>query len=304
MNFINFAKTISKAAKHGTAKSASFEITKHCNLQCKHCYRRDFSGQDLSDKKWLQIFKRLSDEGYAQAGWVGGEPLLRKNLIAKGKEYFHINAVITNGTIPLPRWPDTLFGVSVDGTEEIYKKIRGEYLNNQYQIVKQNIKKGIENGNHVFVLMTIHQINQAIIEEFVDYWHNENVSGVVLDFYTPQADEKKETIWLDWEKRDEVIDRIVKLRNKYGTFLPWNDPATLNKMRSKNCKKYTDQCRQLNTSPSKNRLKLNYKGNRLYPCIMGMENPNESKIDCDRCGCIFAFPLSWQAKLTSIKTAF
>ena len=100
-------------------KGVGFEITKNCNLKCKHCYRRDFQGEDLSDEKWIEIFKKLKDKGCSQAAWAGGEPLLRKRLIEVGKEYFPINVLITNGTIPLPKWEDVLFGVSLDGMPEI-----------------------------------------------------------------------------------------------------------------------------------------------------------------------------------------
>jgi MoaA/NifB/PqqE/SkfB family radical SAM enzyme len=304
MDLNRLAKAIVKTAKQGTPKSVAFEITKKCNLHCKHCYRRDFSGRDLSDKKWIEVFKNLDEEGYVQAGWVGGEPMLRKDLIAKGRRFFQVNAVVTNGTIPLPKWPDVLFGVSVDGNRKIYKEIRGEFIPNQYELVTNNILDGIKNGNKVFVLMTIHKINQGIIEEFVENWHKKNVTGVIFDFYTPQINESKNSIWLGWKERDKVIDRIMKLRKKYGKFLPWNPPSLMKKMKSDVCKRYTNNCPKTSMSPDKKKLKLNYKGNRLYPCIMGRENIKDSKIDCDRCGCIFAFPFGWQGYLTSIKTAF
>ena len=168
MNFKKLSTALYQTIKHGTTKSLGIEVTKKCNLRCKHCYRRDFTGKDLSIKEWTKIFKKLKSQGYIQAGWVGGEPLLRQDLIKEGKKYFPINAVITNGTIPLPKWTDTLFGVSVDGTPEIYKEIRGEFIKDQYKLVENNILNGIENGNNVLVLMTIHKINQHCLEEFVE----------------------------------------------------------------------------------------------------------------------------------------
>ena len=130
-------------------------------------------------------------------------------------KFFPINAVITNGTIPLPKWNDVLFGVSVDGTKGIYREIRGNFLKDQYERVRKNILDGIKNGGKVFVLMTIHKINESIIEEFVEDWRKQGVTGVILDFYTPQVDEPNDPIWLVFKDRDKVIDRILKLRKNY-----------------------------------------------------------------------------------------
>jgi len=297
-------RTLQKLALNRQMKAVAFEITKNCNLKCKHCYRRDFKGQDLTDKQWINIFKKLEKQGFIQAGWCGGEPLLRKELIEKGKKYFPINALITNGTISIPKWNDMLFGVSVDGTPDIYEKIRGNTIKNQYNVVKNNILEAIKNGNTVFALMTIHKINQGVLEEFAESWFKRSVSGVIFDFYTPQIDEPKDTIWLSFKERDKVIERIMKLRKKYGEFLPWNTPEMLNKMKSENCKIHTDNCRKQAFEKEPTSLKLNFKGKRMYPCIMGAGSLKEAKIDCDRCGCIFAFPADKQALWTSFKTIF
>jgi MoaA/NifB/PqqE/SkfB family radical SAM enzyme len=290
--------------KWRAAKAISFEITKKCNLQCKHCYRTDFNGEDLSDEEWIRIFTKSREQGFIQACWVGGEPLLRKNLIEVGKKFFPINAIITNGTIPLPVWSDTLFGVSVDGTEEVYKKIRGAFLEDQYERVKKNIMDGVRAGNKVYVLMTIYRLNKDVIEKFVENWHKEGVTGVILDFYTPSLNELNDPLWLGFDERDRIIGKIFALRKKYGDFLPWNTPGVLNNMKSANCKANTDRCRAQAFIKDPNSLKLNFKGNRMYPCVMGAERLEDAKIDCERCGCIFAFHFDRQAIGTSLKTVF
>jgi len=293
---------IKNFASQGKIKGAGFEITKNCNLKCKHCYRRDFQGEDLTDEKWLEIFKNLKDKGYSQVAWAGGEPLLRKKLIGFGKEYFPINVLITNGTIPLPQWDDVLFGVSLDGTPAIYEKIRGSSLKGQYDLVKKNILDGVKNGNKIYVLMTLNKLNKNVLEEFTKLWLNTGVKGMIFDFYTPQKDKINDPLWLSFKERDEVIEQISQLRKQYEDFLPWNTQGVLEKMKSKNCKKYTDKCQQ--QTSNEGLIKLSYKGKRLFPCVMGAESLAEAKIDCDRCGCIFAFPFDSQALWTSIKAIF
>jgi MoaA/NifB/PqqE/SkfB family radical SAM enzyme len=297
-------RTISGIAKCRAAKAVSFEITKTCNLHCQHCYRRDFEGDDLSDDEWIKKFQEFKDKGYIQAAWVGGEPLLRRNLLEIGRNYFPINAIITNGTIPMPKWNDCLFGVSVDGTKEIYEKIRGNVLIDQYEKVRSNILDAVKNGNKVFVLMTIHKINQGAIEEFVKDWKGQGARGVILDFYTPQVNEPNNSIWLGFRGRDKVIDRISALRKKYGEFLPWNTPLVIDKMRSSKCPKATGNCRKWSLAQDPVSLRLNFKGKRMYPCIMGAQDLKDATIDCGRCGCIFAFLFDVQSYWTSLKTIF
>ncbi len=89
----------------------SIDVTTKCNLRCKHCYffSYDQDGRtDLTDEEWLKIIESMQKGAhpYYSCTWVGGEPLLRKGLIEKGRRYFKANRVVTNGTLPIPDWPD------------------------------------------------------------------------------------------------------------------------------------------------------------------------------------------------------
>ena len=94
----------------------SVDTTYRCNLKCKHCYfRKQKHKNELSVEEWLPILREWHKKGVIHCTWVGGEPLLRKELIEKGKEIFPFNWVITNGTISIPDWKDVTFFVSIDG---------------------------------------------------------------------------------------------------------------------------------------------------------------------------------------------
>ncbi len=304
MKFGKLFDVFRTSVSHLSFRGVAFEITKNCNLRCKHCYcyEKGSKFKDISDEKWIKIFEDMKKWGVVQAGWVGGEPMLRKDLISIGKEHFPINAIITNGTIPLPKWNDVLFGVSLDGTPGVYEKIRGNLIKNQYKKVENNILDGVEKGNKICALMTINKINQHVIEKFVERWYNTGVNGVIFDFYTPQKDVKNDPIWLSFKERDEVIERLIDLRKKYKGFLPWNSIRVLNSMKSEVCKIHTSNCRTRGLKEDISVLKLNYRGKRSYPCIMGEEKIQDAKIDCDRCGCIFAFPQDLSVMWTSLKT--
>ena len=117
----------------GTPKGTitAIDITNRCNLRCKHCYFYTYDYEEkpeFADDEWIDKLERLqeTDFPFYQCSWVGGEPLLRKNLIECGMKYFKSNLIVTNGTIELPNLPDVNFYISVDGTREMHDTIRGK----------------------------------------------------------------------------------------------------------------------------------------------------------------------------------
>ena len=100
----------------------SIDVTQKCNLRCKHCYffEHEQPERALSVDEWVALlegWKRTRSRWefpFYQCSWVGGEPLLRPEVIARCRKFFRYNLVVTNGTLPLPDWPDVDFYVSVD----------------------------------------------------------------------------------------------------------------------------------------------------------------------------------------------
>lgn len=120
-----------KIANQVEPGSASIDISTACNLRCAHCYvyrnervPYEFNRlPQMSDEEWIARIERLKEEHphIAHTTWVGGEPLLKKELLRKGVRLFKYNWVITHGTIPIPDdFKNTAFIVSLDGPEEYH----------------------------------------------------------------------------------------------------------------------------------------------------------------------------------------
>src|SRR5438105_15362673 len=68
----------------------SVDVSKECNLRCKHCYffEQDYDFE-LSVDQWMQKLEDLKSKSkpweypFFQCSWVGGEPLIRKDLIER-----------------------------------------------------------------------------------------------------------------------------------------------------------------------------------------------------------------------------
>jgi MoaA/NifB/PqqE/SkfB family radical SAM enzyme len=259
----------------------SIDVTARCNLRCRHCYFFEQGygrGDELSVEQWDELLQRLRREVWPrpyfafQCSWVGGEPLLRQDVIARCRRHFPYNIVVTNGMQPLPDWPEVHFFVSVDGTAEVHEAIRGE---GTYRRVKAHADR---DDLDVMITTCINRRNRHCIEELMIEWDRSAVRHVAFEFYTPIAGlADHEQLALSAEERDEVIDLLLELKRIYGHFiLP--PPRAYRLMRSGTSEGVTDRCLYRERA-----VVLGPDGQRKQPCMLG------PKADCSRCGCIIPF---------------
>jgi MoaA/NifB/PqqE/SkfB family radical SAM enzyme len=272
-----FAKFAMQGIPHDAI--ASVDVTNTCNLRCHHCYFFEHEQPDnQSIERWRSFFDRLKAEGFPffSCSWVGGEPLQRKDLIEMGMSYFRHNMIVTNGTIEIPTWSNCHFKVSVDGIEERHNRLRGAKT---YQKIKRTIRSAAERGARIGITTVITRENEGEIEQFVDEWRQEPINmGIIFEFYTymhgqPEADQ----LWLPYEERDRVIDRLLVLKSKYPHLIEMTAYA-LGLYKSDRCRTVTDHCLAASKMAS-----WDVSGNRKEKCILG------PKADCDRCGCAVPF---------------
>lgn len=251
------------------------DVTYRCNLSCRHCYFGKQGYQsEWSTEQWIARFEELKEEGFPFmiCGWIGGEPLLRKDLIDKGRRYFKSNVVFTNGTIVLPDWPDVTFSVSVHGTKDYYYRMTGAKPGT-YERVKRNADRPDLN---VVIAFCVTRLNFPCIERMLDEWSQILVNGIVFEFYTPMKGEGSE-LWLEWAERDRIIDRLLKLKRVYGDFIRVSD-RIYRLMRSDRAPQITRNC-----PFPKIGFSFDPTGNSKIPCQLG------PTADCSRCGCILPF---------------
>jgi len=253
----------------------SIDITYRCNLNCKHCYFKE-QGYDheMSEEEWFQKFEEWRKDGFPfyQCSWVGGEPLMRQEMVAKGMKYFKSNVVATNGTIPLPNWPDVNFYVSVDGTAEYYRKMRGKDF---YGRIKANADRP---DLKVVASMVVAKSNYQCIPELLEEWSQTAVKGIMFQFYTPIRGQN-EDLWLDFDLRDRILDDLIRYKRIYGDFIDLPE-SLFHLMKSDKCREITANCLYRTEA-----FCYDPTGEVKRPCMMG------PKADCSRCGCVLPFHL-------------
>jgi MoaA/NifB/PqqE/SkfB family radical SAM enzyme len=263
----------------------SIDVTNKCNIRCKHCYFFAYDQKnELTPDQWLEKLESLKKEGFPfySATWVGGDPMLRKDLIEIGRKYFRINIVVTNGTFPLPDWKDVMFHISVDGTEAYHDDIRGKGV---YAKLKKNINEAPD-GLNISLATCLNNKNLFCMEDLLEEWYpNSKVRHILFDFFTPVKGVKHD-LFIPFEEQEKIIDRIIDLkRKKYGEFIGTKERVFELMKKKERHKAIGDECVFLQKGWAFDPM-----GNKKAQCMMGPD------ADCERCGCVVPFYLKQQTE--------
>ncbi|MFO0549999.1 MAG: radical SAM protein [Polyangiaceae bacterium] len=271
----------------------SIDVTNRCNLRCTHCYY--YAGgeerlpAELSADQWIDRLEEIKAKNplwefpFFNCTWVGGDPLIRKDVIERCKGYFRYNTIVTNGTMPLPEWPDVKWYISIDGDSELHERIRdkeGRWRKHGRPGLYARIKENVSEHRHlgITIAYVITRENAHCIERVVKDWYEAGAQHITFDFFTPIAG-LEQSQWLNFEERDRVIDRLIALRRIYGDFFVIPE-RVFELMRSRNARRVTDNCLLRDRS-----FNFDASGNKKGKCVMG------DAADCDRCGCVVPFYL-------------
>lgn len=194
-------------------------ITNACNLRCTHCfvYREDTPNEardKMSDEKMLYQLKKLRDKhDITSMLFMGGEPMIKSDLVFEAMKLFETSSIVTNGTYGIPSVPGHLVTISLDGPKAINDPIRGEGV---FDKVKQSVhERDADDGTLVMLQMTVTRSNAAFVEDFVKEVETWPVSGIAFTFYVPGKDEHSDLAWDNLKERDAVVQKIIELKKDH-----------------------------------------------------------------------------------------
>ena len=270
---------------------ALVNVTNVCNLSCTHCFvfRADNPNRPkdkMDDATMLHQLEVLRDKHHISSMlFMGGEPMIRRDLVLKGMELFESASIVTNGTYGIPSVPGHLVTVSLDGPEELSDAIRGQGV---FQKVKKAVfERDASDGTIVILQMTVTKQNAPGIEEFVETVRDWPISGVAFTMYVPRKNETGDLAWGDLRERDEVVRRWIAVKQKHPSVVKANVGA-LELMLSDRSLEITGE----NGEPCGLR--------QMLPLYMGEGGNFErtfccygNDVDCTRCGAYGVFNGAW-----------
>ncbi len=271
--------------------AAMVNITNRCNLSCEHCFiYRDGNPNEepasvrdeMSDDAILETLAGLRDRhGIVSMLWMGGEPLLRRRLLAGGVRLFPRNTITTNGTVPLVDFgPGVLYVVSLDGPEDLNDAIRGQ---GTYRKVLRNLSRlPADFASPVQVQCVVTKRNQHRLEELVGALRSTRVCWMTFSFYVPRADDTSGDAWATNAERVAAVREVMRLKAAYPGFVR-NSARSLDLMLPPHCERVTAAC-----PAQDNVLPLWMDGHQFVTpfCCYGND------VDCTRCGAWVVFSLA------------
>jgi len=212
--------------------------------------------------------------------WMGGEPLLRPDVLREGAKLFARNTVTTNGTLDPIELPNCTYVISIDGPPELNDAIRGKGTFKKVMDTLSRIPKNF--GATVICQCVVTRQNEDSLEELVQLLRPTRAKGMTFSFYVPQRMDGSDLTWGSLNRRDKAVQRVMKLKEKYPGFI-WSNRRSLELMLSENARAVTDNC------PSKRLiLPLYLQGSEFVKpyCCYGND------VDCDLCGAWVVFWLA------------
>ncbi len=275
--------------------AAMLNVTNRCNLRCRHCFvfregnPNDRRGE-MSDEALLAKIAELKERhGIEIMLWMGGEPLLKPEVLRQGTRLFQRNHVTTNGTLDLIELPRTIYVISIDGPPEINDAIRGK---GTFDKVMKTLCRVPESfGSTVMCQCVVTRKNEHAMQELVERLRESRIEGMTFSFYVPRAEDVSDLTWGSLADRDPAVREALRLKDEYPDFI-WNNRRSLQLTLSENAKAITDDC-----PATKYVLPLYLEGDELVTpyCCYGND------VDCDLCGAWVVFYLA--AKLEPGRSA-
>ena len=198
-----------------------FEITRACNLTCKHCLNNSGNRllREFSDKQIIAVINDIYSTGVQEIRFTGGEPLVVPSIfkyIYKARNLGLRVSMGTNGVLidsqvakKLASAGLNIIIVSIDGMEKQHDHIRGK---GSFKKAIMGIQSLLDVGISVRINTVAMRSNMEEIPYVVEYFFQRNIPIMIRRFIpSGRADDIKTEMLTE-------VDYAI-LRNKLQSFL-------------------------------------------------------------------------------------
>jgi radical SAM protein with 4Fe4S-binding SPASM domain len=223
------------------------ELTRRCNLQCRHCgsdCSSDSSFEEMPTETWLEIIDHIHSNFAAELAFVitGGEPLVRKDLTRIGTYISNLGhpwGIVSNGFAlsetrirELEKAGITSLTLSLDGGEESHNWLRG-HPDSYRRIIaaiealgKSNIPiKDAVTCVHPKNLGELDSIKEVLIEHGIKSWRLFRIFPIGRAEHHQELSLSREGSWemLNWIERNrkEAKKRGLAINFSCEGYLPF-----------------------------------------------------------------------------------
>lgn len=259
-------------------------LTTECNFKCTYCYEDYTHKLELSTSKLMKILHYIVEEDCSEIlriCFMGGEPLLKKDLICKAVEYLNNNSkarevryfITTNGSliddsfIDFMKINNFMVRMSFDGCKECHDTNR--ILKNghtQYEEIYQNILLIRDSGIKYSVRLTITDNTIKYMFKNILFLHKNKLNSIcmILDINMDFTEELKKNF----------KEQVAQITDYYIEQYDHGDKITLDQVDGKIFNILCDfGNRFIMCDGGTSNFKIMPDG-RIYPCGFVTNNPN------------------------------
>ena len=197
--------------------SFTLYITTDCNFKCQYCYEDYHNHYQLNEKTLvdsLEFMMNYGDRGKVLIDFLGGEPLLKKDLIYQAASYIQSNyperevkyyittncSLMDDQFIAFMKENHFTVRLSFDGNKETHdlNRVAKDGVS-CYDKIFENIMKIKDSGLNFSVRMTVTENTIPHMFENIYYLHEHGLDniGMIMDVYLKISDDLK----IEFEKQ-------------------------------------------------------------------------------------------------------
>jgi len=208
----------------------AWNITRRCNLNCRHCYIDARPGaEDMDGEEALSIVEQIHEVGSPLVILSGGEPLLRGDLfeiIEELKSKGIKVALSTNGTLITDEVAKMIrkaevdyVGVSLDSPyPEWHDMFRG--TPGCFNLTIEGVRRLLKEGVPVGLRFTVTRYNVDQVPKYFELALKLGIGRVVLYHLSAAGRARELKDWLPTEDQYfRLMDYLVCISRKYGEVL-------------------------------------------------------------------------------------
>ncbi|MHC1604522.1 MAG: radical SAM protein [Candidatus Methanofastidiosia archaeon] len=217
---------ITKPQKLSAPFLVVWDITKACNLKCKHCYSSagKKSREELNTQEVKNIIDEMDRMGVTAIAFSGGEPLMRKDFFEIASYTSNKNiyvALATNGTLidmqtakKLKKSGIKYVEISIDGagpkTHDTFRGVKGAWKS-----AVEGIKNSKKVGLMTAIATTATKDNCKDIEQIIDLAEELDVERLIEFNFIPTGRGRFSYEQdLPPKKREELLNYLYKRSTK------------------------------------------------------------------------------------------
>jgi sulfatase maturation enzyme AslB (radical SAM superfamily) len=273
---VPLVRRIRAKERSGQPWAFSFDIADRCPIGCDCYWAAQDRVPELELSRIVQFFRDRHAEGMVHVTLVGGEPYVRPDVLAAVTPIMPVNWLVTSGTAPLRRFPNTTHFISIDGADAATHNAvrRSKKL---FERILRNLDRARSTWDsfpaYIHSVLNAENLSQA--NAIVEYWQaNGLADGVMFSTHTPIEGGNDEHLRLTRRQRIQLVDDLLRCRRMHGRFV-LNTPSMIRALHPER----TDA--QAPETCHHARFVNSYRadGSRKNPCIFG------EGADCTNCGC-------------------